>query len=138
MIEFPQKKLLELSQEEMRELEKVDKIHAKVVLLAGQGWKAKEIAAELGIDFSKVLWIIGNYRKRGMEYIRRAKKLRENQKIPQKVIDLIEDLIKKDRERFYLMMRLSEAKKLLKEHGIKITYNMLKNVIYKYQKKIKN
>ncbi len=134
VIEFPQKKLLELSQEEIKELEKVDKIHAKVVLLAGQGWKAKEIAAELGIDFSKVVWIIGNYRKNGMKYIKRAKKLRENQKIPQEVINLIEDFISKDKERFRVIMGLSEIKKFLEEHGIKIAYNMLKNVVYKYQK----
>jgi len=122
-----QKKLIELTPFEINELKRSNKTHAKILLLANNGLKAKDIAFTLKMDYSKVVWVISNYRKKGIAYFRNAKELRSNQYLPPEVERLI-------LQNFGLVVSLSvgEVKKFLEQHGFSISYQMAKNITYNF------
>lgn len=126
-----EKPLLTLSEEERRVLIHTDSLHARIILLAGEGLKAKEISAKLGVDHSKVCWVIRQFRKGRLDYLKRAKSLRAPQEIPEEVKRVL------SKKEAYALSKPAEVQKFLKKHGLSITYNMAKNIVYKLRQGVK-
>ena len=120
-----EKPLLSLSEEERNFLLQTDTIHARIILLADKGLKAKDISAELGLDYSKVCWVIRQFRQRRTEYLKRAGPLRAPQEIPNEVTEAL-----MEKEALHISSP-REVQRFLEKKGISINYNMAKNIVYK-------
>jgi len=127
-IEYPREKpLVQVSELERKQLERCNKIQAKIVLMAADGMRAKDICNALNVDFSKVLWVLGRYREKEMAYIRNARELRPNQSIPRGIRDLICSTLGTVKN-----LSLSELKRFLSSQGFSVSNQMLKNIVYNY------
>jgi len=132
IVEIPyerQKRLVELDDYERKELETISTFQAKAILLADKGLRAKEISARLELDYSKVIWILGSFRKRRMDYIRNAREMRPSQSIPLEV----KKVMAENKETISRLSTPGELMRFLESKNIKITANLAKNIIYKLQ-----
>ena len=121
-----QKKLIDLTDSEREAVKNNEGIHSRIVQLADEGLMGKEISSRIGIDYSKVIWVLRQFRKGRLAYLRRAKKLRGPQVIPEEARRVLEE----NRDTLRQLLTPRELMRFLETKGVTITYNLAKNIIY--------
>ncbi len=128
LIPYPRRKMLiELDAQEREFLQRLRSIQARIVLLADEGLMGKEISEVLNVDYSKVIWVLGQFRKRRLKYIENARGL----KGPQRVPDEVQKILLKHSETVEMLKSPGELMKFLRLKGVVTSLNMVKNIFYK-------
>ena len=128
VIPYPRRKrLIELDAQERELLQGFESIQARIVLLADEGKMGKEISEALNIDYSKVIWVLSQFRKRRLKYIENARALRGPQRVP----DEIQKILLKHSETVDMLKSPGELMRFLRLKGVITSLNMVKNIFYK-------